>query len=447
MGYTKSQKVESLMKRPTSKTDTKLKRIAMLSERNPKMEFLGIMHHFNDASLKECFNLLKKNKAVGTDKVTKKDYSMNLDDNIQKLINQMKNMAYRPRSVKQIMIPKTGGAMRPLGISNFEDKIVQKMTQRILESIYEPLFKDCSYGFRPNRSCHDAIKDLSDYLYKNEIKTVIDVDIKGFFDNIDHKFLEEFLREKIKDKCFMRYIIRMFKAGILTKDELKISMEGVPQGSICSPILANIFAHHVIDLWLEEMVKPNIKSKIAFFRYCDDLVICCHNKDDAMKIKLALEKRLAKYKLELNKEKTKLVSFSKYELKAGITQGTFDFLGFTFYIDKTRDKKFLVVKVKTIKKRFKSKLKNVKEWIKDIRNKKPLMFIWDKFRSKIRGHIQYYGISFNMENVRNFVYKAKLIFFKWINRRSQRKSFNWEKWNLFLKKFPSPPTKVCHKLF
>ena len=447
MGYTKSQKVESLMKRPTSKTDTKLKRIAMLSGINPKMEFLGIMHHFNDASLKECFNLLKKNKAVGTDKVTKEDYSMNLDDNIQKLINQMKNMAYRPRSVKQIMIPKTGGAMRPLGISNFEDKIVQKMTQRILESIYEPLFKDWSYGFRPNRSCHDAIKDLRDYLYKNEIKTVIDVDIKGFFDNIDHKFLEEFLREKIKDKCFMRYIIRMFKAGILTKNELKINMEGVPQGSICSPILANIFAHHVIDLWLEEMVKPNIKSKIAYFRYCDDLVICCHSKIDAIKIKSVLEKRLAKYKLELNKEKTKLVSFSKNELKAGITQGTFDFLGFTFYIDKTRDKKFLVVKVKTIKKRFKSKLKNVKEWIKDIRNKKPLMFIWDKFRSKIRGHIQYYGISFNMENVKNFVYKANLIFFKWINRRSQRKSFNWEKWNLFLKKFPSPPIKVCHKLF
>lgn len=447
MGYTKSQKAESLIKRPTSKTDTKLKRIAMLSEKNPKMEFLGIMHHFNDESLKECFSRLKKNKAVGTDKVTKEDYAMNLDDNIQKLINQMKNMAYKPRSVKQIMIPKTGGTMRSLGISNFEDKIVQKMTQRILESIYEPLFKDSSYGFRPNRSCHGAIKDLSDYLYKNEIKTVIDVDIKGFFDNIDHKFLEGFLREKIKDKCFMRYIIRMFKAGVLTKDELKTNMEGVPQGSICSPILANIFAHHVIDLWLEDMVKPNIKSKIASFRYCDDLVICCHNKIDAMKIKSAFEKRLAKFKLELNKEKTKLVSFSKYELKAGIIQGTFDFLGFTFYIDKTRNKKFLIVKLKTIKKRYKSKLKNVKEWIKGIRNKKPLMFIWDKFRSKIRGHIQYYGISFNMENVRNFVYKAEQIFFKWINRRSQRKSFNWEKWNLFLKKFPSPPIKVCHKLF
>lgn len=357
-----------------NKTETKLKRIAWLSERDPNKEYTCLMHHFNEESLKGCFYQLDEKKAVGIDKVTKQDYAKTLDENIKELLMRMKRMAYRPGPVRQTMIPKASGGMRPLGISNFEDKIIQKMTQKVLESIYEPIFKRSSYGFRPNKGCHDAIKALHNYLYKTEIETVIDVDIKGYFDNIDHKLLENMLRQKIKDPRFMRYIIRMFKAGILTKGELKINQEGIPQGSMCSPILANIFAHYVIDIWIEEIVQPYLKNKIAYFRYGDDMLICCHNREEAKRIKRALEKRLAKYKLTLNKEKTKLVSFSKRAYTRGEKQGTFDFLGFTFYFGKTQ-KGNTIAKLKTNGKRKRAKLKNVNRWAKEIRNKYPLPYI------------------------------------------------------------------------
>lgn len=430
----------------SNQTETKLKRIAWLSERDSRKEYTCLIHYFNKESLKDCFNQINKNKAVGIDKVTKMEYSKNLNRNIEGLLNRMKQMAYRPGPVRQTMIPKAGGAKRQLGISNFEDKIVQKMTQKVLESIYEPIFKAGSYGFRPNRGCHDAIKALSNHLYNNEIKIVIDVDIKGFFDNINHKLLEELLRKKIKDERFMRYIVRMLKSGVLTKNELRVSHEGVLQGSICSPILANIFAHYVIDIWIEETVKPFIRSKIAYFRYCDDLIICSHNYEDAIKIKNALEKRLAKFKLELNKEKTKLVSFSKSSFARGIKQGTFDFLGFTFYIGKSQ-KGYPIAKVKTSKKRLNDKLKNVKAWIKDKRNKYPLSLIWEKYKIKLRGHVNYYGVSHNVETIKKFAYASERILFKWINRRSQRKSFNWDKWNLFVKVHPRIQIKIYYKLY
>src|SRR5262249_42075635 len=262
----------------------------------------------------------------------------------------------RPAPVREVLIPKEGkpGATRPLGISNLEDKIVQKMMQQILESIYEPLFLECSYGFRPGKSCHDAIKGLTNHLYENQIQTVIDLDLKNFFGTIDHELLEDILKQKIKDPRFMRYISRMFKAGILSKGELSISEEGVPQGSICSPILANIFAHHAIDLWIEEMVKPNCRGKVGFFRYEDDAVICCQYAEDAERIKKTIGKRLAKFKLQLNEEKTKLVAFDKEAAKRGEPQETFDFLGFTFYLGNSKTGR-IIPKLKTRTKTMKSK--------------------------------------------------------------------------------------------
>jgi group II intron reverse transcriptase/maturase len=427
-------------------TETKLKRIAKLSERNSEQKFCSLMHHYNSESLERCFNELDKNKAVGIDKVNKDLYAKNLKENIEKLLFRMKRMSYRPGPVRQTMIPKASGGMRPLGISNFEDKIFQKMTQKILESIYDPIFKESSYGFRPRRGCHDAIKALSNYLYKNEVETVIDVDIKGYFDSIDHKLLEEFLRKKIEDPKFMRYIIRMFKSGVLTKGELKTSYEGVPQGSICSTVLANVFAHYVIDLWIEETVKPHCVGKIGYFRYADDLVICCRDKQDAVKIKRALKNRLEKYKLELNMEKTKEVPFSRRAYEKGIKQGIFDFLGFTFYIGKSR-KGNSTVKLKTSGKRKRAKLKNVGKWAREIRNRYKLHIIWKKFIVKLRGHIQYYGVSHNFKNVNEFSCQSIRILFKWLNRRSQKRSFTWESWGLYMKIFPAPTVKIYHRLF
>jgi RNA-directed DNA polymerase len=244
----------------------------------------------------------------------------------------------------------------------------------------------------------------------------------------------------------MRYIIRMFKAGVLSKGELRISDEGVPQGSICSPILANIFAHYAIDMWIEEMVKPNCKGKVELFRYADDGVICCQHKEDAERIRQTLGKRLEKFKLQLNEEKTKLVAFDKEAAARGIPQETFDFLGFTFYLGNSKTKR-IIPKLKTRPKTIRSKLNKVAEWFKKERNTKPLKEIWKTFNAKLRGHIQYYGVSHNTKAVKQFLCEAKKIAFKWLNRRSQRKSFNWEKYELFTKRFPMPEVKIIHRFF
>lgn len=429
-------------------TITKLQRITLLSSSKRERVFECIMHHVNDELLRNNFLRLDTNKAKGIDGVSKEDYGKNLDENLSRLLDEMKRMAYRPRPVKETLIPKEGqpGKFRPLGISVLEDKIVQGAFRQILEAIYEPLFWDCSYGFRPKRSCHTAIKDLRTYLYENPVETVIDIDLKNFFGTIDHKILEGFLREKITDEKFIRYIIRMFKAGVLSKDELIISEEGVPQGSICSPILANIFAHKVLDEWVEEIIQPHCKGKVKLFRYADDAIICCEKESDAIRIREALPKRLSKYKLALNEDKTTMVNFSKEKVKQGIPQGAFDFLGFTFYWGKTR-KGRIIPKLKTSGKRMRSKLEKVGVWIKDMRNKVRLKELWGTFCAKLRGHIQYYGVSFNISNVQKFWWEATGIFFKWINRRSQKKSFTWEKFEKFMERFPLPKAKICHRLY
>jgi RNA-directed DNA polymerase len=431
-----------------SATTTKLNRIAWLSKQDPRKEFECLMHLFNQESLIECFHELDKNKAVGIDGITKTAYGANLYGNIEQLMIQMKKMAYRPSPVREVLIPKEGkpGATRPLGISNLEDKIVQKMTKKVLESIYEPLFLSCSYGFRPGKCCHTAIQALLDHLYKNEIRTVIDIDLKNFFGAIDHQILENILREKIKDPKFMRYISRMFKSGVLAKGELTISEEGVPQGSICSPVMANIFAHYAIDVWIEEMVKPVCKGTIELFRYADDAVICCQYDEDAQRIKSTLRKRLEKFKLQFNEEKTKLVSFNKEEASRGIKQGTFDFLGFTFYWGNSKTGR-IIPKLKTRAKTIRTKLRKVKEWAKQIRNAKPLKEIWKTFKAKLRGHVQYYGVSHNAAKVTLFLREATRIMFKWLNRRSQKKSYTWKGFSMFMARDPLPTMKIVHRLF
>lgn len=437
MGTSESQEI----------TDTKLTKIAWLSAQNINQTFHSLMHHVTVDALRSCYNKLDGKKAVGADGIDKEQYGNKLQENLEELVARMKRMAYRPGPVRLALIPKEGrpGEKRQLGISNFEDKLVQKRMQEILESIYEPIFRKCSYGFRPEIGCHDAIKDLSRHLFSNEVETIIDVDLSNYFGRIDRERLEELLSIKIKDTRFLRYINRLFKAGILADGELTISEEGVVQGSCCSPVLANIYAHYVIDTWLEEKAICT-KGEVRMFRFADDCVICCRYETDALQIKEALTERLAEFNLKLNEAKTKMVAFSKRKYNQGIKQDSFDFLGFTFYLGKSRSG-FTIPKGKTIGKRFRAKLKKITEWARANRNAAPLKDIWQIFCSKLRGHIQYYGISHNMKSIGRFSYAAIRIMFKWLNRRSQRRSFTWESFGLFMKQYPPPKAEIKHKLF
>lgn len=432
----------------SSTTATKLTRIAWLSSRDPHKQFDCLMHHFTVGALEECFHSLAGRKAVGIDGVSKAEYAQRLDLNLQELVERLQRMAYRPEPVRRVRIPKEGrpGATRPLGVSTLEDKIVQRMVHRVLESIYEPLFLDCSYGFRPGRGCHDAVRALHQHLFRYEVETVIDVDLAGYFDSISHPLLEEVLRQKIRDKRLLRYLHRMFKAGVLEAGELTVGEEGVPQGSICSPILANVFAHEVIDTWITSMVQPHCTGRVALFRYCDDLVICCQYDSDAQRIRRALPKRLARYQLRLNEEKTRMVSFSKRAQQEHQTPVSFDFLGFTFYWGRSRFGS-VIPKVKTQGTRLRTKLVRVAAWARQVRNQDRLPVIWQTFCTKLQGHIRYYGVSFNSATVQRFVWRATRILFKWMNRRSQRRSFSWEWFSWFRQLHPLPQVKVYHPLF
>ena len=428
----------------TITTEMKLKRIAALSAANPEMVFTHVIHHINEESLRTCFHELDGKKAIGIDGIDKASY----DENLRDLMDRLRRMAYIPGVVRQVLIPKEGkpGATRPLGISNLEDKLVQRMMHKVLESIYEPLFYENSYGFRPGRSCHNAIEALHAHLSTHAVETVLDVDLSNYFGSIPQDDVIAIIKKKISDPRILRYLIRMFKSGLLVNGELIVSDEGVVQGSACSPIIANIFAHEVIDEWIETTVKAHCLGEVKMVRYADDIVICCQYNRDAERIKKAMSQRLAKYGLKMNEDKTKLVRFSRRQQRKGIKQETFDFLGFTFYLGKSQ-KGFYLVKVKTAGKRFNSKLKKVNDWARSIRNTIPLKQIMKIAAAKVRGHIQYYGVSHNSKTVNTFVFRVTNIIFKWLNRRSQRKSFCWERFCKYLDRISFPKAKICHRLF
>lgn len=426
---------------------TKLKRIAVLSSQDPKMAFKWLMPHVTKENLICCFNELDGRKAVGIDGKTKEVYARELEANIELLISKMKRMAYKPFPVREVLIPKGDGKYRPLGISNIEDKIVQMMFGKILESIYEPIFRDCSYGFRRDKNAHMAIRETIRYIKFNNVKRVIDVDIENFFGTIKHKDLLKMLSLKIKDRIFLRYISRMLKAGTVTEKGIDRKEIGLAQGSIASPILANVYAHYVIDLWFDKVVPKHIIGKVAISRYADDLIVCCTDTRDVYKIKTSLTKRLSKFGLSLNLEKSKIVRFNKWDYGKGIKQEVFSYLGFTFYLSKARKESFTTVKVKTNKKTLRTKLKLVSVWVKQNRFNGTIRDIWCRFRRKLGGHIAYFGVTNNADSVKAFLHRARRIFFKWMNRRSQRRSLNWEQFILFEKQYPMPMVKIYHQAY
>ena len=339
--------------------------------------------------------------------------------------------------------------MRPLGISCYEDKLVENAIAQILEQIYEPKFYNESFGFRPNRNCHQAVREIIEMVQYRKTNYVVEADIKGFFDNVDHEWLMKMLSHDIADRKFLEIIEKFLKAGIMENGKYLDSERGTPQGNGASPILANIYLHYVLDNWFDVIVKRQCKGESYLIRYCDDFVCCFQNRYEAEVFKQRLEERFGKYGLELAEEKTKILEFGRFARQNRKARGegkpdTFDFLGFTFYCGMDGKKCFYRCRVKTSKKKFRSKIKAMKDWIKAHRTM-PLEQLIKTINAKLRGHYQYYGVTDNTREVKNFLTQTKWLLFKWLNRRSQRRGYTTDTFfNGLLRTFPllEPSIKV-----
>jgi group II intron reverse transcriptase/maturase len=322
---------------------------------------------------------------------------------------------------------------------------------KILQAIYEADFLSCSYGFRPKISGHNALKRLNDILIFGKTNYIVDTDIKGFFDSVDHKLLIEFVGLRIADPNIKRLIVRFLKAGVIEQGKYEPTLSGTPQGAIISPILANIYLHYVLDLWFSRVVKKYCKGEAYLIRYADDFVCCFQYQKDAVRFYQALRGRLAKFKLELAIDKTKIIEFGRLATENRKAKGlekpeTFSFLGFTHYCSQSRNGKFRV-KRKTEAKKFKYKIMAFKEWIRKIRSFVPISDIFRQVRIKLLGHYAYYGITDNLRMIRNFYDIVIKLLFKWFNRRSQRRSFTYDKFKLYLKHNPLPLPRIYVSIF
>lgn len=431
--------------------ETKLKRITELAKLNDEMMFTSLAHLLNEEHLKQCHHELPSGKATGSKGVTKEGYGNNLDENIKGLVERLKKKAYRPVPVKRTYINKPGSTKkRPLGIPDHEDKIVQRGISKILNAIYECDFLDCSFGFRPNRSCHDALKILNLYIENRFTNYVVDADIKGFFDNVDHEWMMKFLNHRINDPNLLRIISRFLKGGYMEEGKYFDTDKGTPQGGVISPILANVYLHYVLDLWFEKVVRKQCKGQAYMVRYADDFVCCFQYRSDAEAFYSALIKRLQKFKLEVAEDKTKIITFGRFAESDSKRKGqgkppTFDFLGFTHYCSKSKTGKFRV-KRKSSRPKVTAKLKSHKEWLKANRTM-DIKGIMTRLNRSLIGYYNYYCITDNTPTVEKFRENIKRLLFKWMNRRSQRKSFSWEKFNLFLRKYPLVRPKVKVKIY
>lgn len=421
--------------------ETKLARIAEMASADHGLRFTSIGHFLNVQALMESHKAMEAGKATGVDGVTKEKYSEKLEENVEQLVKRLKQKSYKPQPARRTYIPKDEKSMRPLGIPAYEDKLVQHALKRLLEAIYEQDFMDFSYGFRPKRSMHDALRRLNEILERGKISYVVDADIKGFFNHVDHEWLMKFLNLRIGDPNIQRLARRMLKAGIQEEGNFEPTEEGTPQGSIVSPLFANVYLHYALDTWFEVAVKRQCRGQAEIVRFADDFVCCFQYKEEAEWFYGALRERLGKFNLSVAEEKTKIIAFGRFAEKERKRQGkgkpeTFDFLGFTHYCSKSQ-KGFFRVKRKTSKKKFKQKAEAMKTWIKVNRHLDQRQFL-KILRSKLAGHYRYYGITDNFERIYAYYDITINLMLKWLNRRSQKKSFTKERFFQILKAFKLP---------
>lgn len=421
-----------------------------MAKADPELRFTSIGHFINAQALTESHRAMKTGKATGVDGVTKETYEANLEANVEHLVTRLKQKSYKPQPARRTYIPKDEKSMRPLGIPTYEDKLVQDVLKDILEAIYEQDFLNFSYGFRPERSMHDALKRLNEIIERGKISYVVDADIKGFFNYVDHNWLMRFLALRIGDPNIHRLVRRMLKAGIQENGEFEPTEEGTPQGSAASPILANIYLHYVLDKWFEVAVKKQCKGQAEIVRFADDFVCCFQYKEDAERFYAALRARLEKFNLSIAEEKTKIIEFGRFAERDRKKRGegkpeTFDFLGFTHYCSKNQRGTFRV-KRKTSGKKFKQKVKAMKTWIRENRHMEQESFL-KTLRAKLTGHYRYYGITDNFEKIQAYYAITINLMLKWRNRRSQRKSFTKTRFYEVLKNFRIPMPRIYVNIY
>lgn len=413
----------------------------------------NLASYIDEELLKSIHKRMEKNKASGVDKMTKEEYEVNLEDNLKKLVARMKDGTYRPNPTRRVYIPKDGSRkMRPLGISCYEDKLVENAIAQILTMVYEPKFYSCSFGFRPGRNCHMAVREIIEMVQYRKTNYVVEADIRSYFDTIPHDWLMKMLEHDIADRRFLEIIRRFLKAGIMENGKYLDSESGSPQGNGASPVLANVYLHYVLDNWFDVIVQRQCRGQCYLIRYADDFVCCFQNKWEAEIFRQRLEERFAKYGLSLAEEKTKILEFGRFAVENRKKRGEgkpeiFDFLGFTFYCGMDGKKRFFRCRVKTSKKKFRSKVLKIKEWIKAHRTM-PVGILIGKINRKLAGHYNYYGVTDNTREIKNFHSITKWLLFKWLNRRSQRRSYTQNDFfNGLLRTFPILEPKIRVNLF
>jgi len=407
---------------------TSLRGIAIKAKQNKDYRFGNLYGLLNKEALYQAWRDINKKSAVGIDNESAKEFGANLEENLEELVEELKSKRYKARLVKRVNIPKGEGKVRPLGLPTLRDKIVQKAVANILEAIYEQVFLKCSYGYRPNVGALKAAKDVTKELM-GKYNYVVEADIKSFFGNIDHQWMIKMLELRIADNAFLRLIMKWLKAGILDIDGKVINpYTGCPQGSTVSPILANIYLHYALDLWFEKVVKPACNEQAYMCRFADDF-ICGFNKEiDAERFYKVLGSRLDKFKLELAEEKTNILLFSRFHIEKS---KSFEFLGFEFRWGVSHKGKNSIKK-RTSRSKLRKSIKAFSLWCKQNRSKR-IKVIVALLNSKFRGYFNYYGVIGNSKGLNEF-YKASIeILYKWMNRRSQRRSFNWEEFNKKMK--------------
>jgi RNA-directed DNA polymerase len=424
---------------------TNLQWIGEKARKEPELVFTSLYHHISDVdNLRVCYDSLDARKATGVDGVTKQQYGRDLESNLQDLSERLGRMGYRPGAKRRSYIPKAGSAKgRPLGISNFEDKIVEASVKRTLEPIYESVFEDSSYGYRPGRSQHQCLDVLGRTIQHKRISYVVEADIKSFFDQVNHQWLVKFLRHRIGDERVMRLIIRMLKSGIMEDGLVRASEQGTPQGSILSPLLSNVYLHYALDLWFSCRVKRQARGEAHYFRFADDFLACFENQDDARGFRQRLEDRLEGFGLQVAEEKTRSIEFGRFARESARKRGAkaeeFTFLGFTHYCGKTRHGYFKL-KRRTSRKKLGSSLREFTDWAKKARCVMRKGEMLRAARRRVTGHLNYYAITDNSERCNYYVYRTTQILFKWLNRKSQRRAYTWESFGQALAwvKWPKP---------